>query len=230
MFWKKYGKIFTVITIIAATLLLNGCQSNGSMAEKEENIPVAGMEDNNGESGLLAEQDKEVSGAEGGDTDEFSPAGSADGSSLKGTNADEAASAAGIPQLTCYISISCDVILDNMDKLAPEKAGLIPADGVILAATAVEFTDGESVFDILQRVCRENSIHLEFSTTPAYGSAYIEGINNIYEMDAGDLSGWMFSINGMFPNYGCSGCYPEEGDQISWVYTCDLGHDVGGGY
>ena len=156
MIWKKYGKIFTVITIIAATLLLTGCQSNGSTAEKEENIPVAGIEDNNGESGLLAEQDKEVSGAEGGDTDEFSPAGSADGSSLKGINADGASPVAGTQQLTCYISISCDVILDNMDKLAPEKSGLIPADGVILAATAVEFTDGESVFDILQRVCREN--------------------------------------------------------------------------
>ena len=130
---------------------------------------------------------------------------------------------------TCTVSISCAAILENLDRLNAEKADLIPADGVLLAPTAVEFTEGESVFDVLKRVCRENKIHMEFSETPVYQSAYIEGIGNLYEFDCGEGSGWMYRVNGEFPNYGCSRYTLADGDTVEWVYTCDFGADVGGG-
>lgn len=44
-------------------------------------------------------------------------------------------------------------------------------------------------FDVLQRVCKANKIHMESSFTPVYNSAYIEGIHNLYEFDVGKLSG-----------------------------------------
>ena len=131
--------------------------------------------------------------------------------------------------LTCTVSISCAAILENFDRLNAEKADLIPADGVLLAPTAVEFTEGENVFDVLKRVCRENKIHMEFSETPVYQSAYIEGIGNLYEFDCGEGSGWMYRVNGEFPNYGCSRYTLADGDTVEWVYTCDFGADVGGG-
>ena len=118
---------------------------------------------------------------------------------------------------------------ENLDRLNAEKADLIPADGVLLAPTAVEFTEGESIFDVLKRVCRENKIHMEFSETPVYQSAYIEGIGNLYEFDCGEGSGWMYRVNGEFPNYGCSRYTLADGDTVEWVYTCDFGADVGGG-
>lgn len=130
---------------------------------------------------------------------------------------------------TCTVSISCAAILENLGRLNAEKADLIPADGVLLAPTAVEFTEGESVFDVLKRVCRENKIHMEFSETPVYQSAYIEGIGNLYEFDCGEGSGWMYRVNGEFPNYGCSRYTLADGDTVEWVYTCDFGADVGGG-
>ena len=89
---------------------------------------------------------------------------------------------------------------------------------------------GETAFDLLQRLCRENGISMESSWSPLYKTAYIEGIANLYEFDCGKLSGWMYSVNGEFPNYGCSGYTLQDGDVICWVYTCDLGEDVGGGY
>ena len=130
---------------------------------------------------------------------------------------------------SCTVSISCAAILENLDRLNAEKADLIPADGVLLAPTAVEFTEGESIFDVLKRVCRENKIHMEFSETPVYQSAYIEGIGNLYEFDCGEGSGWMYRVNGEFPNYGCSRYTLADGDTVEWVYTCDFGADVGGG-
>ena len=138
---------------------------------------------------------------------------------------------------TCTISISCDTILNNWDawdewdaETAAAKKPLVPANGVILSATTASFSEGESVYDVLQRVCRENGIHMEASWTPMYNSAYVEGINNLYEFDVSQGSGWMYRVNGWFPNYGCSRYALQNGDVVEWVYTCDLGYDVGGGY
>ena len=130
---------------------------------------------------------------------------------------------------TCTISISCETILDNMDKCAESKKALVPEDGIILPATEVTFSDGESVFDVLQRVCKDNKIHMESSFTPVYNSAYIEGIHNLYEFDVGKFSGWMYAVNGWFPNYGCSRYQLKNGDVVEWCYTCDLGEDLGSG-
>ena len=71
---------------------------------------------------------------------------------------------------------------------------------------------------------------MEFENPPIYNSAYIEGIHNLYEFDVGELSGWMYSVNGWYPNYGCSRYALKDGDVVEWRYTCDLGFDVGGGY
>lgn len=131
---------------------------------------------------------------------------------------------------TCTLSISCATILDHMDWLDPEKTELVPEDGWILEPTAVTFYEGESVFNVLQRTCKQKRIHMEFENTPIYNSAYIEGIHNLYEFDCGELSGWMYKVNDWFPNYGCSRYQLQEGDVVCWEYTCDLGVDVGGFY
>lgn len=136
----------------------------------------------------------------------------------------------GTGALTCTLSVRCDTILNNIKWLDPEKVELVPPDGVIFPAKTVAFYEGESVFNVLQREMKRSKIHMEFENTPIYNSAYIEGVNNLYEFDCGELSGWMYKVNGWFPNYGCSRYALKEGDVIEWVYTCDLGIDVGGYY
>ena len=131
---------------------------------------------------------------------------------------------------TCTFSIECSTILNNLSMLEPDKLEMVPSGGVILARTTVTFYEGESVFDVLQRVCKEKGIHLESSWTPIYNSAYIEGIHNLYEFDCGSLSGWMYRVNGWYPNYGCSRYQLQDGDVVEWRFTCDLGNDIGGGY
>lgn len=90
----------------------------------------------------------------------------------------------------------------------------------------VGFDSGESVYDILRRICDENSIQMEASYTPAFSSYYVEGINNLYEFDCGQGSGWMYCVNGVFPNYGCSSYKPANNDEIAFRYTCELGYDL----
>lgn len=135
-----------------------------------------------------------------------------------------------LPDGNCTISIECKNILNNMDNLKKTKEEFIPEDGWILKETEVAFQGGETVFDVLKKVCGENGIHMSSKYTPLYKSYYIEGINQLYEMDCGKNSGWMYSVNGKYPNYGCSEYKLKNGDKIEWRYTCDLGADVGNKY
>lgn len=121
---------------------------------------------------------------------------------------------------TCTLSISCRTALAHLDGLDPGMREILPADGWILPAAAVVVQPGDTVFDVLQRACRENGIPLEFSITPGTGGAYIEGIDNLYEFDCGSLSGWKYKVNGVYPNVGCSSVAVQPGDTIVWQYTC----------
>ena len=135
--------------------------------------------------------------------------------------------AVGDDSFTVTLLIKCDTLLSGMDRLDKEKRELVPADGVIFYAADVAAYDGESVFNILTRETKKARIHMAFRNTPVYNSAYIEAFNNLYAFDAGELSGWMYSVNGWYPNYGCSRYRLEPGDVIVWSFTCDLGRDLG---
>lgn len=118
----------------------------------------------------------------------------------------------------CTLSVSCSVLCDNLSYLPEEKVALVPENGIIFDEQTVNFTLGESVFDILLREMQKNKIHLEFSKTPAYDSVYIEGISNLYEFDAGEGSGWVYKVNGKPPAFGCSQYVAEENDKIEFIY------------
>jgi len=129
----------------------------------------------------------------------------------------------------CTLEIDCKTLLANKDKLDPSKASLVPADGVLLAERKVAFTDGETVFDVLARVCKDEKLQMESAGGAVSGGAYVEGIGNIYEFDAGPESGWRYSVNGEYPGQSSSLQEVKDGDAICWRYTCDLGADVGAG-
>lgn len=131
-------------------------------------------------------------------------------------------------QYTATLSVTAKTILNNMDLFNKDKLEVLPDDGVIFPKQTVTFQKGESVFDVLLREMKKHKIHMEFVMTPIYNSHYIEGINNLYEFDCGELSGWMYKVNGWFPNYGASRYQLENNDVIEWIYTCDLGRDIGG--
>ena len=132
--------------------------------------------------------------------------------------------------LTCTLSVTCKTVLDNLELLDPAKKNCIGDNGVIYAKKTVSFEEGETVFDVLSREMQKNGIHMAFSFNPVFNSRYIEGINNLYEFDCGEGSGWMYRVNGVFPNYGCSQYQVKDGDTIEWLYTCDLGVDLGRNY
>ncbi len=126
----------------------------------------------------------------------------------------------------CTVSISCETLLTHMDDLKKNKRSLVPENGVLLSAQSVTLEEGDSVFSVTRRLCQEQGISFEFTLAPIYHTAYVEGIGNLYEFDCGSGSGWLFSVNGTYPGYGCSDYTVQDGDIICWQYTCEMGHDL----
>jgi hypothetical protein len=132
---------------------------------------------------------------------------------------------------TVFISIRCNTVLNNRDKLNPalQSDEFVPPDGVILQKSEYVLREGDTAFDMLERAVRANRIQMEYQggNLNVYNSVYVQGINYLYEFSCGPLSGWMYLVNGVFPNYGSSKYTLCDGDTVEWVYTCDLGCDVG---
>ena len=120
---------------------------------------------------------------------------------------------------TVTLSIRCDTVVGK----SSEKH--IPDDGIILDTAEFEIEDGDTVYDILIEATKKHKIHIEINGNS--DTAYIEGIANIYEFDFGDLSGWMFFVNGDTQNIGCGKYKLKPDDKIEWIYSCDMGEDLG---
>lgn len=123
---------------------------------------------------------------------------------------------------TVTLEIRCDTIVGKSDS------PYIPEDGTILPVTAFEIAEGDTVFTVLTEAAQEYGIQVENtgSTGNAHGLVYIAGINYLYEQQFGDLSGWVYHVNGITPSRGCGEYILHDGDVIEWHYTCELGHDL----
>jgi len=117
---------------------------------------------------------------------------------------------------TVTLTIRCDKVAG--------KAAHIPADGVILAETELPIASGDTVYTILTDAARAHAIHMEASG--AQGLMYIHGIGNIYEFDFGDLSGWLYSVNGETFSVGVDQYVLSPGERVEFNYTLELGRDI----
>ncbi|MDR0916600.1 MAG: dockerin type I domain-containing protein [Oscillospiraceae bacterium] len=91
--------------------------------------------------------------------------------------------------------------------------------------------DGESGFYMSYlRVTHDFTVNIPDVLLPhadAYTDSFVTG-QMLGEFDIGFASGWMYTVNTVFPN-GASDEYPEDGDVCRWQFTvAGLGGDLGG--
>ena len=172
MIRKNKTVLYVFIAMIAAAIVLSSCgkapqkepdnSSNVSAAVTEEKKPVteqSSTEPEKAENEEQKEEEKEQIKEEAQNKPEQSApkeeVRTADASpEIKEENSEK--------QLTCMLSVRCDTLLSNMDKMKPEKAALVPSDGVIFPEKEVVFFENESVFNVLKREMRNSKIHMEF--------------------------------------------------------------------
>lgn len=108
------------------------------------------------------------------------------------------------------------------------KISIVCVNDSISSEKDIPIEQGQTVFEVLKKLTRKENIQMDFSGIG--NNIYVKGIANVYEFDKGPESGWMYRVNGVFPNKSCGGFTVTSGDKIEWLYTKDLGKDIGNGY
>ena len=88
---------------------------------------------------------------------------------------------------------------------------------------AITFEKGETAFSVLGKA----GLSYRPNWNTKYEGVYVEAIEDLGEFDRGSMSGWMYRVNGYFPPYSSSLYTLKEGDYVEWLYTRDLGRDIG---
>lgn len=122
--------------------------------------------------------------------------------------------------------VRCDNILKNTDKLNKEKNEFVPENGYIIEKIVLELYEGDTPFDVLTSLCREKGIKVEFASTAGTDTKYVQAINNLYPGDCGEMSGWVYTVNGEYSSEAANVYQIKDKDLIEWIYTCDMGNDI----
>ncbi|MBR0434623.1 MAG: DUF4430 domain-containing protein [Lachnospiraceae bacterium] len=190
--------------------------------DKEDNT---GNEDNSGDAG----------GDDNGNSDSDDNGGTGNGgSSDNGGDADEPDDNEDddnedpVNYITVYMTIDATLLADGEALRAnghENKIQYTGDNGHIATKVPVKVPENANVYDALYIFCQENDIQMEASGT-AFNTAYIRGINHLYEFDGGISSGWVFLVNNVYSRTGASNVFLNEGDEIWWFYTLVFGQDV----
>ncbi|NDL67181.1 DUF4430 domain-containing protein [Anaerotalea alkaliphila] len=154
----------------------------------------------------------------------------ADGKTETGDPAQENTGAANDPDTTAQPEPKApDTTAANSPEPTTQPTVTITIQGPVgtpplRTAAPVALRQGDTVLDLLQRMAKEQRLHLSVRGSGRAG--YVEAIDNLYEFDQGPGSGWMYSVNGAFPDRSSGEWEPEDGDTVVWWYTLDAGKDV----
>ncbi|NLK96377.1 MAG: DUF4430 domain-containing protein [Clostridiales bacterium] len=233
---KRYYKviIFLLCLITALVFTVKSCKiekpnevsSNYELAEQEDNNEEITSEDksdiNEADNKEVTTEDKTSSAEENTKVDKSdSKNNEVTVSESKGeTTKEEKTEANGN---YCTLIINCNTINSNKNLLKPGKEQYVPSNGIIYSNSNIKFEEGTTAFDVLYKETRYNRIPLDYTNNAIYNTNYITGINNIYEKDCGENSGWIYKVNGGEPNYGSSNYKIKNGDVIEFIYTCSIG-------
>ena len=137
-------------------------------------------------------------------------------------------------EIAGYVTVSFE---DFGVRVEGEKGLKYPVPlGVIIAPTQVPFKQGENIAQVTKRLLDHLNIGMSYSGSLT-GNFYLGAISNfevggtpygsMAEFDAGEGSGWMITLNGVFINRGASDFTVKNGDVVKWQYTCQYGADIG---
>ncbi len=118
------------------------------------------------------------------------------------------------PTVKCTISVDCSTALASYPDVVKDIAD---ENGFIQSPTEYEVAEGSSVYDAM------SAAGLEIDES----KGYVSSVAGLGEGDCGPMSGWLFDINGEYPLESLRDTTVNDGDVISWQYTCDGGADLG---
>jgi outer membrane murein-binding lipoprotein Lpp len=232
---KRFFVLLLAAALVLSSALLAGCSSSGSSGSSGSADQVSASEQSSKDSSSTkSDKDKskssksddskkdkdEKKSTETSKSSKSSGSSSASGSSSSGSSSSGSKKNSSSHVRTCTIYISAARLKKSSEASSDVKA-LVPSSGIIMSKRTVRLRSGDTVKTVLHREAGKAGISIATK-----GGNYVEGIAGIYEFDGGKKSGWMYSVNGTFPNVSYNKYKLKDGDDIAWRYTLDLGNDL----
>lgn len=124
-------------------------------------------------------------------------------------------------------SIDCRAAAENRDKFSNELQDekYIPASGYIVPVEKIALEEGDTAYRVLQKSVKYHKIPMDAQGADenSLGTVYVTGINQIYEFSGGELSGWLYTVNGEYLTKSCDKAVLKNGDDVCFIYTMNLG-------
>ena len=83
-------------------------------------------------------------------------------------------------------------------------------------STEVDVPEGATAYDALV------ATGVDVNASDSEYGMYVQGINGLAGGDFGDMSGWMFEVNGEMAEVGCSEYQLADGDVVTWIYVTEF--------
>ena len=127
----------------------------------------------------------------------------------------------GVYSDVIYITVTGNSSAENTNTVLVTVKD--PAGKTYYDTASIAIEDGETAYSVLSKT------GLKISCRDSQYGLYVEGIEGLYEFDKGKGSGWMYRVNGVFPNYSAALYKLKKGDKVEWLYTRNYGADIGAG-
>lgn len=115
-------------------------------------------------------------------------------------------------------------VTDNNNSVTVEVLG--PGGScVLMPLTTVSINKDSTVLST--SIDSFNANQLAFQTGGSGTDTYITSIAGLAQQSSGPLSGWLYKVNDVFIDSSPATYKVDPGDRITWVFTIDLGKDVG---
>lgn len=138
-----------------------------------------------------------------------------------------------------YLSLVTADEIANAATAVEQLSAMIPA-----SATTYTATSGKTAMSLLNDLATANTLTIMDSDYNMLTDATtyvdsIEGVDKTYSPQysyygyGGNAGGWMFGVKRgtstvyVYPGISAAYFYLMPGDQVMWIYTCDLGYDLG---
>ncbi|MBO4283171.1 MAG: DUF4430 domain-containing protein [Clostridia bacterium] len=122
---------------------------------------------------------------------------------------------------TVTLSVDCLALADHLDALPAALQSDLPEGLVYLSATRFLYREGMTAFDLLLHAERPARLRIAYSGLA--GNYYVSSINDLAEFSAGNESGWIVLVNGVFIDRSASAVELSPGDVVEWKYTVYYG-------
>ena len=121
-----------------------------------------------------------------------------------------------------HIQIRCDEVAEAPEMLTdPALAEYIPEDGIALARLKYIAKEGDSVLQILEKICKNNNIEVKKTE-----DGLIEAIGYLKNGDCGEGSCWAYTVDGKLMSDNPADCKVKGGEDIVWTFALNGGSDI----